>query len=369
MLLNLRDSRDILAWSRMGTKMTLLNRIEHWQQKAARIMPPENTAILPARGGLPGPAFFPEGFGLQNPSSENWPTVMAIGHNFGCNDYRNEIDAAGREDDKATWRRRGDQLLKMVERLIKGRPLTLDDDTAAQIQSEVRDAQEFIIGSLPEEFAQAGRWEVECYVLPYVRERIPTMGSISEALRECQVALRGWYFPHFDRENTSNFGRGVQSHTAARGTFGKHLEGYRAFQSGVFVWKSEYWEDTSGRVPIGQKVLSFVGVILEITEFFLFAKRYYAKTAPDSTVHLTVRLTDTQNRVLASFGEGSLHGNYVCRESQVEADIECTAAELAASYDELARKAIRRVYELFNWNDSREELISQWQEKLVNRSI
>jgi uracil-DNA glycosylase len=85
-------------------EMTLLNHIEHWQQRATRIAPPENTAILPARGGLPGPAFFPEGLGLQNPSSENWPTVMAIGHNFGCEDYRSEIEAAGREDDKATWR-------------------------------------------------------------------------------------------------------------------------------------------------------------------------------------------------------------------------------------------------------------------------
>ena len=85
-------------------EMTLLNRIEHWQQRATRIAPPENTGILHARGGLPGPAFFPEGFGLQNVSSENWPTVIAIGHNFGCADYRDEIDAAGREDDKATWR-------------------------------------------------------------------------------------------------------------------------------------------------------------------------------------------------------------------------------------------------------------------------
>lgn len=29
---------------------------------------------------------------------------MAVGHNFGCEDYRDEIDAAGREDDKPTWR-------------------------------------------------------------------------------------------------------------------------------------------------------------------------------------------------------------------------------------------------------------------------
>jgi hypothetical protein len=61
--------------------------------------------ILPSWGGLPGPAFFPEGFGLYNPTADaTWPDVMAVGHNFGCEDYRNEIDAAGREDNKATWR-------------------------------------------------------------------------------------------------------------------------------------------------------------------------------------------------------------------------------------------------------------------------
>lgn len=32
------------------------------------------------------------------------PTIFAIGHNFGCAAYRTEIQAAGREDDKATWR-------------------------------------------------------------------------------------------------------------------------------------------------------------------------------------------------------------------------------------------------------------------------
>ena len=33
-------------------EMTLRNRIEHWQQRATRIAPPEKTGILPARGGL-----------------------------------------------------------------------------------------------------------------------------------------------------------------------------------------------------------------------------------------------------------------------------------------------------------------------------
>jgi hypothetical protein len=85
--------------------VTLVELIRIWQQQATRIAPPENTGILPARGGLHGLAFFPEGLGLQNPTADApWPKLMAIGHNFGCDDYRNEIDAAGREDDKATWR-------------------------------------------------------------------------------------------------------------------------------------------------------------------------------------------------------------------------------------------------------------------------
>ena len=85
--------------------MDILDVIRNWQLKAKCIAPPEGTDILPSRGGLPGPAFFPEGFGLQNPTAGAiWPHIMAVGHNFGCDDYRKEIDAVGREDDKATWR-------------------------------------------------------------------------------------------------------------------------------------------------------------------------------------------------------------------------------------------------------------------------
>jgi len=85
----------------------LLDLIARWQVKAKIIAPPERSQILPARGGLPGPAFFPEGSGLQSPSESSWPEMMAIGHNFGCENYRNEIDAVGREDDRSTWRNLG----------------------------------------------------------------------------------------------------------------------------------------------------------------------------------------------------------------------------------------------------------------------
>lgn len=84
----------------------LIDMIRTWQRRALAIAPPEGTGISPAQGGLPGPAFFPEGLGLQNPAANaHLPTIMAIGNNLGCQDYRASIDAAGREDtDNATWR-------------------------------------------------------------------------------------------------------------------------------------------------------------------------------------------------------------------------------------------------------------------------
>jgi uracil-DNA glycosylase len=84
----------------------LVSAILRFQQEAKIIKPPSKTDLLPTRGGLPGPAFFPEGLGLSGSALHQGtlPTIIAVGHNFGCADYREAIQAAGREDDKATWR-------------------------------------------------------------------------------------------------------------------------------------------------------------------------------------------------------------------------------------------------------------------------
>jgi hypothetical protein len=262
--------------------------------------------------------------------------------------------------------KRGDQLLKMVERLIKGKPASLDEESVREVRREIEEANEYIAESLPAEFRDLGHWEVEFWVRPYLRDRISNLGLIGTLLGQSQVNLRGWYFPHFDRDHTANFNHGVQSYTLAPLS---HREAYRAYQSGTFLWKQQLWEDLAENVTTGQKVLSVVGVILEITEYFLFAKRYYERIAPDGTVHLTIRLTDTLDRTLAAFGEAWLPGGYTSRVTTIQTECECTVSELAASYEELARKAIRRFFELFNWNDSNDELMTHWQERLVNHRI
>ena len=266
--------------------------------------------------------------------------------------------------------KRGDEFLRTFERLMKGKPIRIDEQSAAEIKEEIAAADDFVRVSLPEEFKQAGHWEVDFCVVPYLRERVPSLAVVSQLVNTSQITLRGWSFPYFDRQHTSAFARGVQSYME-RSASG-HLEGYRAYQSGVFVWRSTYWEDTVASMRTGEKALSFVGVILDITEHFLFARRYYEKLAPDGTVKLTIRLTDTQNRALKSFSEfreGTLLGDYICRVPELEILTDCTVAELIASYDERARTAVRRVYEQFNWNNSDEDMIKAWQDRLLNRRL
>lgn len=92
--------------------MDFLNEIKLWQISAREIEPPPTPCK--ARGGLPGPAFFPEGMGLLNPGK--WiegarPLIMVVGHNFGSCGYRDGLEPKefklkrnGREDGEPTWK-------------------------------------------------------------------------------------------------------------------------------------------------------------------------------------------------------------------------------------------------------------------------
>ena len=43
-------------------------------------------------------------------------------------------------------------------------------------------------------------------------------------------------------------------------------------------------------------------------------------------------------------------------------------AELRADPEALGRGIIRRIFELFNWNDHDEQMLRDWQQKLIQRT-
>ena len=110
--------------------MDLIGTISDLQEKARRIVPPDGRE--PARGGLEGPAFFPEGLGLQTPklwkNGGSSPNVMVVGHNFGSAGYRQRVEdkLSGREDTQPTWSNLA-SLLTQATLTIGNRSVTIDD--------------------------------------------------------------------------------------------------------------------------------------------------------------------------------------------------------------------------------------------------
>jgi len=220
----------------------------------------------------------------------------------------------------------------------------------------------FFTASLSPDFNNQGHWELSAYPVTYAQERISDYGTLAELIRASTVALRGWSFPHTDRETASNFARGRQSYTV----WERYVEGYRAYFSGLFRWKSAYRENTL--VP-DQKVLSFISAIFQLTEFFQFFKRYYSRVPDTSGVHVAIKLTDVRDRTLVSMDPTvELWGGYTSREPVIVLGLDLTMAELQTDGEAIARRLAKRVFGIFNWDDVQDNTISFWQQKLLTRT-
>jgi hypothetical protein len=262
--------------------------------------------------------------------------------------------------------RRGDQLLQTIERLIKGGSDRTRGQAEQAYESEIQAAAQYLVESLPE-MGGVGHWEIVAKPLVFKHERIPDLQSVARLIVESEVALRGWDFPRTERENAANFADGRQSFTNWTGTAGRRLEGYRACKSGLLFWEGAFREGDAQSAD-GHKMLSFINLIYQITEFFLFFKRYYTRFAEDSTIQVTIRLVGIKDRQLVSMDPAvDLFGEYVCQERELSIVGEHSVAELRASTEEIARKVVRRVFEIFNWSDPAETMIENWQRKLINR--
>lgn len=213
-----------------------------------------------------------------------------------------------------------------------------------------------------------GYYEVTAQPTVYSAKRIRSLPEVQQLVRDCQVALRGWYFPHVDREKTTAFSEGLQSTTVS----GRHVERFRLYQSGLFAWRGSYWEDSeeSPKLRSGARGLSFISVIYSFTEFLLFLARLYERIAPDATIRITVKMTGCQNRELGSY-EPLVHmfTQYASQEDVISQAREVQVAQLRASYLAIAAEMAKHVFNVFNWMDPDDSMVTDWQQKLIKRQF
>lgn len=261
--------------------------------------------------------------------------------------------------------RKGDEFLRTIERLITGKPLAPSPSSRELYQPEIAQANEFLDEHLGQDLRNYGHFEVLAFPTEYQATRLGSIPELRNLIQKAEVSLRGWNFPHSDRENATAFAKGFQSFTR----WDSYREGYRLYRSGLFLWKRAYWEDVRGyRTEAGKKTFSFISAIYSFTEYILFLKRLYEERAPEATIHIATTLHGCKDRELTTFDASVfLWPGYVCKDDTIPLEIDVTTTELRASTEDIARRLVKDVFHIFNWTDVTDEAIEHWQKRLIER--
>lgn len=263
--------------------------------------------------------------------------------------------------------KKGDELLHNIERLIKGKPLKVTNESKEKYENEIREANKFFIQKIGNGLKKYGSWGVCIYPVSYQENLLQDQMQIKNLIDKAEVNLRGWNFPHTDMHgNASNFIKGRQSFTI----WDRYVEAYRVYQSGLFIWKRAFWEDIKDYNSDGKPVLSFISAIWSVTEFFLFFKRYYESISLESDLHFRISLEGTKDRKLVSSYPGvDLWKDYISNEYYIPIEEDIKVVDLKAYYKEIANRIISKIFLVFNWDDVSEKAIDDWQRKLIEKRI
>lgn len=208
-------------------------------------------------------------------------------------------------------------------------------------------------------------FDILAYPTAYNANRIASIPAALDAVRKNEVNLRGWNFPHTDKDNAAPFANGFQSATV----WDRYVEGYRLYLSGLFMWRRAFWEDKEGhKSKNGRPVLSFISVVYSFTEYLIFLSRLYEQTAPDATVRIVITMRGCSGRELATF-DARVHllPFYVAQDDVIPQERRVQVAELRASHLAIAAEMAKRVLHVFQWLDASDEMIEGLQQRLLKR--
>lgn len=266
--------------------------------------------------------------------------------------------------------RRQDDLLRAIKQIVLPNQTIANSEPGTEFKAEFEDAEHYFSELEDGVFSELARWTVQLQPESYIADRMPSTSQLQRLVQESAISLRGWTFPIVGRVAGAawiNFDGGSQSFFNGHG---QRPEALRVYKSGLVVWSSGMGEDTWHGLA-GQNVISFVALLYSVTEWVLFAKRFYETIlSVDERVHLTVRGSGIKGRRLISVDPSAvLYGDFHTEVPRFEVRETVGVSELRADPEAIARRIIRKIYELFNWNDPDEKMLQSWQQKLLLRQF
>lgn len=232
-----------------------------------------------------------------------------------------------------------------------------------------------MINSLIDKIKSRGYWRVIIRPTQFNKQLIPSLADCRRLLDESKVSLRGWDYPHIDREGFTNGIDWIESSTDWRDI----LEFWRFYQSGQFANLfncEEDWTDLSqsqfmrlSQTPLPGGVIDIIEVIYRVTEIYEFAARLAAKNLFGNDLIISVELHGMKNRTLINTDplRGKLPRDYTCRIDNLPYSRTVSVELLLAESSDLALENILGFFERFNWHDVPVNIIKNVQLRLLER--
>lgn len=220
---------------------------------------------------------------------------------------------------------------------------------------------------LPVPVNEYPRWRVVIRPADFVRERIPTLSACWDLVERSTVKLRGWSFPFIGQDSSKRInGNTWIGHSVQ---FGGHVEYWRLYQSGQFVFLGAIREVTSkdwdaklrreslqhfGRFSPQEiaKIpgfISLVNAIYTITEYLEFAGRLCEKGAYSGPVDITIELHEIAGFVLTTEPMRAWWLDHQCSSDSLSRTWNIASAELIATRSSLALDILVWFFERFGW--------------------
>ena len=257
-------------------------------------------------------------------------------------------------------RKRGDALLGQIVGLLSGRQVMEVPPSDEERFGEQRAAAEDFFA---EHNLTGSYWQVEIHPGRFSERIVEGRADLAKARDDAEVSLRGWNFPHVDRDQSLNFGEGIQSVTR----WAVHHEAHRIYSSGFFIWRKLIREDFEDERFHNK--LMYESTIWNFTEIWLFGSRYLSALLEAGNAVVEIAIHGLKGRELVpSRPSVSLWPGQTCEEDTYRRRRTMSLGEIRASHVELAGSDAIDLFELFGITVA-PKVIRSWQEKLLARDF
>lgn len=202
-------------------------------------------------------------------------------------------------------------------------------------------------------------------------ERIKSLTECRTIIDQCKVSMRGWDFPHIDRDLFSNDQNFIFSGT----DWSRYKELWRFYQSGQFIYLGGFGEDWLNETiglfgpqdhSLGFKGFSIDGNLYRFTEIIELAARLVTKNVFDGLVNVEITLFDTLDRRLFFYEKGYLVQEAKSVMPEINFKKTYTEDEVLTKGNEIALEIAQSFFERFNWQNLRIEVLRDIQQRFLS---